>query len=95
MVSKKAGIQCMRNIIEELNNISNKISHKVYEIYIEGLIIMLNIFATACRYYQKDRIREDDMSILNNEIKKVLDFLIRIQNEDNFNKINPILKIKL
>ena len=95
MVSKKAGIQCMRNIIEELNNISNKISHKVYEIYIEGLIIMLNIFATACRYYQKDRIREDDMSILNNEIKKVLDFLIRIQNEDNFNKINPILKYKV
>ncbi len=97
MVSKKAGIQCMRNIIEELekNNNENKINNNIYEIYIESLIIMLNIFATACRYYQKDRIRDDDMSILNNEIIKVIDFLKKIQNDEKYNKIDSILKIKV
>ena len=34
------------------------------------------------------------MSILNNEIIKVIDFL-KIQNDKNYNKINSILKIKV
>ena len=83
-------------INEEENKLKeNKINNNIYEIYIESLIIMLNIFATACRYYQKDRIRDDDMSILNNEIIKVIDFLKKIQNDEKYNKINSILKIKV
>jgi len=88
MVSKKVGLQCLSHLVSKFNlyNTDEKLINKKEEkyLYLNCIINLLNKFGTCVYCYQKEKIRQDELSLFENEIKKNIDILKEIID----NKIN-------
>ena len=88
MVSKKVGIQCLTHLINKFNqynsneNLINKKEEKY--LYLNCIINLLNQFGTCVNYYQKDKIRKEELLIFQKDINQNIIILNEIVN----NKIN-------
>ena len=79
MVSKKVGLQCLAHLINKFqrynseNDLNNKKDEKY--LYLNSIINLLNIFGTCVYYYQKEKIRENELNYFENEINKNIELL--------------------
>ena len=94
MVSKKVGIQCLTHLVDKFNqyNTNKKLINKKHEkyLYLECIINLFNQFATCVNYYQKNKIRQEELLLFQKEINYYLDIINGIAknkiNEDMPNK---------
>jgi len=95
MVSKKVGLQCLSHLVSKFNlyNTDEKLINKKEEkyLYLKIIINLLNKFGTCVYCYQKEKIRQDELSLFENEIKKNIDILKEIID----NKINDDIPSKM
>ena len=95
MVSKKVGLQCLSHLMSKFNlyNTDEKLINKKEEkyLYLNCIINLLNKFGTCVYCYQKEKIRQDELSLFENEIKKNIDTLKEIMD----NKINDDIPSKM
>ena len=95
MVSKKVGLQCLSHLVSKFNlyNTDEKLINKKEEkyLYLNCIINLLNKFGTCVYCYQKEKIRQDELSLFENEIKKNIDILKEIID----NKINDDIPSKM
>ena len=88
MVSKKVGIQCLTHLVDKFNQYNNneKLVNKKDEkyLYLECIINLFNQFATCVNYYQKNKIRQDELLLFQKETNYYLNIITGIYN----NKIN-------
>ena len=94
MVSKKVGIQCLTHLINKFNQYNNneKLINKRNEkyLYLDCIINLFNQFATCVNYYQKNKIRQDELVIFQKEISTNLKTLTEISS----NKMNEDMPYK-
>ena len=99
MVSKKVGLQCMTHLFNkfqkynEEKNLINKFDEKY--LYLENIINLMNKFGTCIYFYQKERIRDNELIYFENEIDKNIESLKEILNNINNKDMPKITKIKL
>ena len=104
MVSKKVGLQCLTHLINKFHkyNDEKQLFNGKEEkyLYLDNIINLLNKFATCIYCYQKEKIREDELSYFENEINQNIKILKEIlKDEKNIDmpretKINLINLIK-
>ena len=104
MVSKKVGLQCLAHLINKFQryNSEKNLINRTYEkyLYLDNIINLLNKFATCIFYYQKEKIREDELELFTEEISKNMKLLTEIlKNKKNRDmpsktKLNLIKLIK-
>ena len=89
MVSKKVGIQCLTHLFNKFNkyndekNLINRNEEKY--LYLDNIINLLNKFGTCIFFYQKGKIRDNDLTYFENEINKKVEMLKEIlKNKQNF-----------
>ena len=85
MVSKKVGIQCLNHLIDKFNQYSTdyKLQDKKEKyIYLDCYINLLDKFASSVKIYQKEKIREDELLLFENEINKNIKILEEINGEE-------------
>jgi hypothetical protein len=91
MVSKKVGLQCLNHLINKFNQYNSEeiFKNKKQEkyLYLYCIINLLNKFAT-CVICQKEKIRQDELLLFENEINKYIDLLKEINNNEK-NKDMP------
>ena len=81
---KKMGIKCLHYLLNKFNKYSTKNNNEVKYIYLECIIILLNLICSFIYNYQKERVHED----FNEEINKIIQALKGI-NDDEKNKDIP------
>ena len=91
MVSKKVAVQTINNLIDKYNKFKNNENEKY--LYLKCIIIILDNFGTGLMIH-KDKIREHEKEIFQNEINKDINFIQNILANEN-NNINNILKYQL
>ena len=104
MVSKKVGLQCLTHLINKFHkyNDEKQLFNGKEEkyLYLDNIINLLNKFAICIYCYQKEKIREDELSYFENEINQNIKILKEIlKDEKNIDmpretKINLINLIK-
>jgi hypothetical protein len=85
MVSKKVGLQCLNHLIDKFNQYSTdyKLQDKKEKyIYLDCYINLLDKFASSVKIYQKEKIREDELLLFENEINKNIKILEEINGEE-------------
>ena len=99
MVSKKVGVQCLTHLMNKFNqyntdeNLKNRRKEKY--LYLDNIINLFNQFATCVLYYQKEKIRKEEMILFKKDIFKITQELIEIK-KNVLNKDMPITtKIEL
>ena len=99
MVSKKVGLQCMTHLFNKFQKYNeeksfiNKFDEKY--LYLENIINLMNKFGTCIYFYQKERIRDNELIYFENEIDKNIESLKEILNNINNKDMPKITKIKL
>ena len=99
MVSKKVGLQCLAHLINKFqrynseNDLNNKKDEKY--LYLNSIINLLNIFGTCVYYYQKEKIRENELNYFENEINKNIELLKEIQTDKKNIDMPSHIKINL
>ena len=92
MVSKKVGLQCLNHLIDKFNqyNTDYKLQNKKQNkyLYLDCFINLLDKFASSVKIYQKEKIREDELLLFENEINKNIKILQEI-NDEEVNKDIP------
>ena len=94
MVSKKVGLQCLGHLVNKFNiynsdekYIENK---KDKYLYLNSIIQLLNQFG-SCIFYQKEKIRQDELIMfedeISNHIKLLKEILIDEKNKDISNNL--------
>ena len=99
MVSKKVGLQCLTHLFNKFQKYNEEKSfiNKVEEkyMYLENIINLMNKFGTCIYFYQKERIRDNDLVYFENEIDKNIEILKKILNNINNKDMPTETKIKL
>ena len=99
MVSKKVGLQCLTHLFNKFQKYNeeksfiNKFDEKY--LYLENIINLMNKFGTCIYFYQKERIRDNELIYFENEIDKNIESLKEILNNINNKDMPKITKIKL
>ena len=99
MVSKKVGLQCLTHLFNKFQKYNeeksfiNKFDEKY--LYLENIINLMNKFGTCIYFYQKERIRDNELIYFENEIDKNIKSLKEILNNINNKDMPKITKIKL
>ena len=99
MVSKKVGLQCLTHLFNkfqkynEEKSLINKVEEKY--LYLENIINLMNKFGTCIYFYQKEKIRDNDLVYFENEIDKNIEILKKILNNINNKDMPSETKIKL
>ena len=84
MVSKKVGQQCLTHLLNKFNqyngneNLKNKKDEKY--LYLNCIINLVNQFATCINYYQKNKIRQEDLLLFQKDINQNIKILKGISN---------------
>ena len=89
MVSKKVGLQCLSHLINKFkvyNSDKNFFEEKKDKyLYLNSIMQLLNQFS-SCIYYKKEKIRQDELIMfeneINNHIKLLKEILIDEKNKD-------------
>ena len=99
MVSKKVGLQCLNHLVNKFKIYNS--DEKYFEqkndkyLYLYSLIQLLNLFG-SCIFYQKEKIRQDELTMFENEIsnhiKLLKEILIDEKNTDMPNSIKFYLE---
>ena len=95
MVSKKVGQQCLTHLLNKFNqynndeNLKNKKDEKY--LYLNCNINLVNQFATCINYYQKNKIRQEDLL----QFQKDINQNIKILKEIYDNTINEDMPINI
>ena len=77
----------------EEKSLINKFDEKY--LYLENIINLMNKFGTCIYFYQKERIRDNELIYFENEIDKNIKSLKEILNNINNKDMPKITKIKL
>ena len=99
MVSKKVGIQCLTHLINKFNQYNNnkKIINNKDEkyLYLNCIINLLNQFGTCINYYQKDKIRKEELLLFQKDINNNIILLNEIVNNKKNKDMPNKIKFKL
>ena len=94
MVSKKVGQQCLTHLLNKFNqyndneNLKNKKKEKY--LYLNCIINLVNQFATCINYYQKNKIRQEDLLQFQKDINQNIIILKEI-SDNVINEDMPII----
>ena len=88
MISKKVGVQCINNLFEKYTaTISNESKFTLCLLYIDSIVTLLDKFCTCVLYYQRSRIRKDDLEKFEKDINELVEHLTKIDNSKCTNEI--------
>ena len=77
MISKKVGVQCINNLFDQYSKIdpNDKEKEQQRKLILDKLLTLLDKFGTCVLYYQRSRIRSNELSQfeddINNDISKL------------------------
>ena len=88
MISKKVGVQCINNLFEKYTaTISNESKFTLCLLYIDSIVTLLDKFCTCVLYYQRSRIRKDDLEKFEKDINELVEHLTKIDSSKCTNEI--------
>ena len=82
---KKTGLKCLKYLICKYEKYSELNEKNTKYMYLECILFLLNTFCSNIYNYQKERTHEE----FDKEIKKIIEILIKIKDEEN-NKDIPL-----
>ena len=99
MVSKKVGLQCLTHLINKFqryNSEKDLINRKEEKyLYLNSILNLLNIFGTCVYFYQKEKIRENELNYFKNEISKNMELLNEILLDKKNSDMPSQIKLNL